>query len=76
MPAKNAPHPLGPRHQRRSNARRWRRKAMALSRLKAVEAVVGKHRSPAYPAFKRGLITARQARLLGVSQGLINQVRR
>lgn len=73
---KNAPHPLGPRQQRRKRARFMRRKAMAHSRLAAVAAVVGEHRSPAYPAFRMGLITRRQARLLGVSEALLNRGRR
>jgi hypothetical protein len=72
---KNAPHPLGPRRERRRRARHMRRLRMAVSRIDVVAPLIGKHRTPAYPAYKRGLITGRQARMLGVSQGLINRGR-
>lgn len=64
---KNQPHPLGPRRERRSMARYKRRLSMALSRLDVVKPqVAGVAGSPAYAAYRAGLITRKQARLLGV----------
>lgn len=68
----SAPHPDGARALRRRNARAKRRMAMARSRLLTVTPLVG-GRSPAYGAYRAGLITRKQARLLGVVGSVLYQ---
>jgi hypothetical protein len=70
--ATSVPNPAGPRADRRRRARFVRRLSMAHSRLRAVAAQVGgggadrKVSTVAYAAYRAGLLTRKQARLLGV----------